>query len=1026
MAFIRPLDRVAHPRVLVVGGGIAGMQAALEVAAAGLPVTLVETGPTIGGLMAQLDKTFPTNDCAMCILSPKMLEIARHPLITIETCTQVLQVQGWAGDFRVLLSRRPRFVDVSRCSGCGDCTQVCPQSLPDPYNLGLSRTKAIHVPFPQAIPQAAYIVSEACRVFQGKKCEACVRVCQAKAINLREAAVEWTEAVGAIIVALGAAPAPVADFPGSGHPDVVTSLEFERLLSATGPHGGKLLRPSDQTAPRRLAFIQCVGSRDPQAGATYCSALCCMASLKEALVAREISAPGLESTIFYMDMRAQGKGYESYLEQAGDQAVTLVRCRVTAVTPRTQGGVLVRFTDARGRPQEQPFDMAVLAVGLRPGLRMPAVAQRLGLELNAPGFIETSPLLPIRTTRDGVLVCGSAREPMDIPESVITASAAAAAASDLLTTAPRTWTPRVQLPPPGAADFPPRIGVFLCHCGTNIAKTIDLARLAAAVAQLPGVAHVEDNLFSCAVESTARMRETIRDLGLNRVVVAACSPRTHEAVFREVLASAGLNPGYFALANIREQCAWVHQSDPEAALAKAMKLVDMAVRRVAVLTPIQPLGIPVIPRALVLGGGVAGLSAALALADQGFHTYVVERENVLGGLARNLFFTLEGLDPQDFLHELQAAVYRHPNIAVYLQTEVMRVAGHVGQFKSTVRRSTTNGIQEQELAHGVVVVATGGRDLRPQGRFLYGADPRVLTQRELEGKINFCDLDLAKVRQVVMIQCVGSREPDHPDCSRLCCSQALKNALLLKDRYPLMEITILYRDLRAYGFREIYYIKAKEKGVRFIPFEAVRPPRLTAAKRRPLTVWVQDQLLDQEVPLAADLVVLSTGMEPAAGSARVAHQLRIPQTLSGWFQEAHQKLRPVDSATEGVFLCGVAHFPKSLGETVAQAHAAAMRAAGILFQTELLASEMVALIAREKCRRCLACVHVCPFGAVQFTDAKPEVRPELCRGCGICVADCPAEAITMSRDTEPELSAQIEAALSGEVRGSHDLSSVKS
>jgi heterodisulfide reductase subunit A len=997
--------------VLVVGGGIAGMQAALEVAAAGLPVTLTEAGPSIGGLMAQLDKTFPTNDCAMCILSPKMLEIARHPLIKIETSTQVLQVRGQAGDFQALLSRRPRFVDVSRCSGCGDCTRACPGRLPDPYNLGLSQTRAIHVPFPQAIPQAAYIAPEACRVFQGKKCEACVKVCQAGAINFKDTAAEWTESVGAIIVALGAVPAPASEFPGSGHRDVVTSLEFERLLSATGPQGGKLVRPSDQTTPSRIAFIQCVGSRDPQAGATYCSSLCCMASLKEAMVAREISAPGLESTIFYMDIRAQGKGYEGYLEQARERGVSLVRSRVTAVTPLTQGGVLVRFTDAHGRPQEQPFDMAVLAIGLRPGLKMPTSARRLGLEVNEHGFIAASPLLPVSTTRPGVLVCGTAREPMDIPESVTTASAAAAAASRLLTIAPRAWAPKANPVPSRATDFPPRIGVFLCHCGTNIGKTIDLAKLAKAVAGLPGVAHVEDNLFSCAVESTGRMRETIRALGLNRVVVAACSPRTHEGVFREVLAGAGLNPGYFTMANIREQCAWVHQGDPEAALTKAVDLIAMAVGRAARLTTIQPQSIPVTPRALVLGGGVAGMSAALTLADYGFHTYLVERENALGGLARNLFFTLEGPDPQEFLHEMQAMVYSHPNIEVHIQTELTQVKGHVGQFRSTVRRFTMNGYQERELAHGVIVVATGGREFQPQGRLLYGEDPRVLTQRELEGKINFCDLDLPKVRQVVMIQCVGSREPEHPDCSRLCCSQALKNALLLKDRYPLMEITILYRDIRAYGFRESYYVRAKEKGVRFIPFEAARPPRLTAAKRRPLTVWVADELLGQDVPLAADLVVLSTGVEPAAGSEQVARQLRVSQTLSGWFQEAHQKLRPVDSATEGVFLCGVAHYPKSLGETVAQAQAAAIRAAGILFQTELLACESVAMITPEKCRRCLACVQLCPFGAVQVTDGSPGVRPEVCRGCGVCAAECPATAITMGRCTEPELAVQIEAAI---------------
>ncbi len=914
MGTIRPLDRVAYPRVLVVGGGIAGIQAALEVAAVGLPVTLAEAGFSIGGQMAQLDKTFPTNDCAMCILSPRMLEISRHPLITIQTSTQAIEVRGRAGDFQVLLSRRPRFVDLGKCTGCGECVRVCPRSLPDPFNLGLSQTKAIHLPFPQAIPQAAYITPEACRIFQGKSCEACLKVCPAGAINLQEAAVEWTESVGAIILALGASPAPADEFPGYGHPDVVTSVQFERLLSATGPQGGKLVRPSDHTAPSRLAFIQCVGSRDPQAGAAYCSTVCCMTSLKEALVAREISTQRVESTIFYMDLRAQGKGYEGYLEQARGHGVGLVRSRVTAVTPRPQGGVLVRFTDAHGRPREQPFDMAVLSVGLRPRPGLPDWARRLGVGLNEHGFIETGPLLQVATARPGVLVCGTAREPMDIPESVTSAGAAAAVASRLLTTANRTWVPKPQPVLSRVAEFPPRIGVFLCHCGTNIAKTIDLAQLATAVARLPGVAHVEDNLFSCAVDSTTRMRETIQALGLNRVVVAACSPRTHEGVFREVLVAAGLNPGYFAFANIREQCAWVHQTDPAAAQKKALDLVAMAVSRAAALTPIRPQSFPVIPRALVLGGGVAGLSAALTLADQGFHTYLVERENSLGGLARELYFTLEGPDPQEFLHELQAAVYNHPNIEVHIQTELLKLTGHVGQFRSTVRRFTMNGPQDRELAHGVIVAATGGREFQPQGRYLYGEDPRVLTQRELEGKINFADLDLPKVRQVVMIQCVGSREPDHPYCSRLCCSQALKNALLLKERYPLMGITVLYRDLRAYGFRESYYVKAKDQGVTFIPYEADRPPRVTAARRRPLTVWVADELLGQEVPLPADLVVLSTGIEPAAGSVHLAQQLRSPRPWTAGSRRPTRSSGRWTRPPKGCFSAGWPIIPRAWGK----------------------------------------------------------------------------------------------------------------
>ncbi len=1012
MAYIRPLERVASPRVLVVGGGIGGIQAALEAAAAGLPVTLVEEGPALGGLMAQLDKTFPTNDCAMCILSPMMLALARHPGIEILSLTRVLEVRGDPGDFRVLLSRRPRYVEEDRCSGCGECVRVCPRKIPDPYNLGLTETKAIRVPFPQAVPQAACIAPEACRALEGKPCRACLEVCPAAAINFDQRPEERTCSVGALILASGSRPASARSFPGYGHPDVVTSLEFERLLSATGPHGGKLLRPSDEAEPGRIAFIQCVGSRDRRRGAAYCSTLCCLTSLKEAVVAREISAARVESTIFYMDLRAQGKGHESYLAQAGARGVQLVRSRVTAVQPRPGGGVLVRYADGRGRPREAPFDLAVLSVGLRASEGLPAWARRLQVDLNEHGFIKAEPWMPGCAGRPGIFLCGAAREPLDITETVTTAGAAAGAAAQLLTVSFRTPAPRLKLPDAAREGEPLKIGVFLCHCGTNIAKTVDLDRLAAAARLLPGVVHVEEALFACGMESTRRMAETIRNLGLNRVVVAACSPRTHEAVFREVVAAANLNPGYFAMANIREQCAWVHQEEPAAALEKAQHVLTMAVRRSGVLQPLRPQTFPVIPRALVLGGGAAGMSAALSLAQQGFHTYLVERSEHLGGLARQLYFTLEGPDPQEFLQELQSQVRSHPNVEVLTRTTLVTVAGNVGQFRSLVRQQTLNRTRERRLEHGVILAATGGRAFQPQGLYLYGQDPRVLTQQELEEKIHFAAPELDQVRQVVMIQCVGSREPEHPYCSRLCCSQALKNALLLKARYPRADVAILYRDLRAYGFRESFYQQAKDRGVRFIPFEPESPPRLEAARRRPLAVWVRDELLGQEVGLAADLLILSAGVRPAPGSDQVARQLGIPLTLDGFFQEAHQKLRPVDALAEGVFLCGVAHYPKSLGETVSQAQAAAQRAAGILFQTELLGRELTARIIPGECRRCLACHGVCPFGAVQVDGAgKPEVQTEACRGCGICAAECPVGAIRMSRVTEEELTAQIEAAL---------------
>ncbi len=1010
MAPVSPLPRVASPRILVVGGGIAGLTAALDLAELGFPVTLAEQGPSVGGLMAQLDKTFPTNDCAMCILSPRMLEAARHPRVEILTLTTLTTLAGEAGDFVATLSRQPRYVSLERCSACGECTRVCPRSLPDPYNLGLSRAKAIRVPFPQAVPQAAVVDPEVCRHFQGRPCRACVEVCPAGAVDLSQEPETLVRHVGAVLLTSGLSPAPVEDFPGAALPGVLTSLMFERLLSATGPTEGRLVRPGDRAPVRRLAFLQCIGSREPEHGAPFCSSHCCLASLKEAVLAAESGPPGLEAYIFAMDLRAPGKGQEGYLERALARGIRVIRSRAAAVEARPGGLVAVLFTDARGRRGELEVDLAVLAVGQRPASGFTELARRLGLPLGPGQYVPPTGVEPWETPRPGLWVAGAAREPGDITDSLTSAAAAAQAAATRLALAPRQSLPVAVLPPPAPeACGPPRIGVYLCHCGTNIAKTIDLARLAVQVQKLPGVVWVADPLFACSADATRQLARAIRDEGLTRVVVAACTPRTHEAVFREVLAQAGLNPGFLCFANLREQCAWVHQHDPEAALATARDLVAMAVRRAWVVPPIEVLTFPMMPRALVIGGGPAGLTAALALADQGFHTYVVEREAQLGGMARRLNYTLEGTDPRRLLQDLEAAAYGHPNVEILTATEVVHVSGQVGRFRSRLQR---RGGRELMVEHGVVLLATGGREFRPAGRFGYGQDPRVLTQLELEERLAAEDPHLDRLYHLVMLQCVGSREPDRPWCSRLCCSHALKNAILLKRRRPAVEITVLYRDLRAYGRREVYYQEARELGVRFLPYDPGRPPEVALPRKRPLDLRVWNEPLKREIRLKADLLVLSAGVEPHPGGAEAARLLGVPLSPEGFLQEAHAKLRPVETVVEGVFLCGLAHSPRSLGESLMQAGAAALKAAALLSRPAIVSGELYARVEAAHCRRCLTCMGICPYHALRLGPAgRPQVVLEACRGCGLCATACPARAIHLSRATEAEILAQIIAAL---------------
>jgi heterodisulfide reductase subunit A2 len=960
--------------------------------------------------MAQLDKTFPTNDCAMCILSPRLLAISRHPAIELLTSCRLVRLEGEPGDFRAVLHRAPRYVDPVKCTGCGDCTRVCPVKIPDPYNIGLKQTKAIHLPFPQAVPLSAYVHPEACRVLLGKKCGACLKACPASAVNLQEQPAEWTLEVGAVIVALGAQPATLAQFSSPPAPNVITSLEFERLLSATGPFQGKLRRPSDAQPPARIAFIQCVGSRDPRQEARYCSSFCCTASLKEAVIAAEVSDVDLETTIFYMDLRTHGKNFERYLEQAQRHGVRLVRSRVTQVHPDPAGNVAIRFTDPQGLPREETFDLAVLATGLRPPAIWSTLAPAWGLSLNPHRFVATSPLLQVQTSRPGLFICGTAREPMDISETVTLASAAAAASSQLLAVTPRTLPQAPALPaPPPETGQTPRIGIFLCHCGTNIAGVLDLPALAPLLRRLPGVVHVEEKLFACSLESTKQIAEVIQAKNVQRLVIAACSPRTHETVFREVVAAAGLNPGYVIMANVREQCTWVHQGDKTAAQDKAKELISMAVAQAARLTPLQPQSFPILPSAMILGGGVAGLTAALSLADQGFQCYLIERQQCLGGLAQKLHYTLTGLNPQEFLHDLKSQVFQHPNIAVFNRSELVRFEGHCGQFLATVRQQTPAGFRQVQLRHGVVIVATGGREFQPRQRYLYGEDDRVLTQLELEDRLQNDNLPGGPAPRVVMIQCVGSREPDHPYCSRLCCSEAIKNAILLKDRRPLTDVTILHRDIRSYGFLEEYYLQAKEKGIRFLPYAIAGPPRVTAPRRGPLLVTVWDELLAREIQLPADYLILSAGIEPQADSGKLSQLLGLQRSVEGFFLEVHQKLRPVEAATEGIFLCGLAHSPRNLPETIAQAQAAAAAAARVLYQTTITSGDFTATLRQEDCRRCLSCLEICPVGAISLgADGKPVIHPEICRGCGTCVAQCPAGAMAMNRLTESELTAQIE------------------
>ena len=1013
------LDNDTLGDVMVVGGGISGIQAALDLATSGYRVFLVEKSPTIGGKMAQLDKTFPTNDCSMCIESPKFIECDRHPNIEILTYTEVDSVEGEAGDFTVTLTKKPRYIIEEKCTGCTTCVEYCPVEVPDPFNQDLSGNKAVHIYFSQAVPLVPYI-DDMCLYLEDKKCSICVGVCKTNAIDLHQEAVKKEIKVGAIVLSPGYDvfdPKIRGDYGYGEIPNVVTSLDFERLLCATGPHEGEILRPSDKKHPHKIAWIHCVGSRQVlEGGNSYCSSVCCSYIQKQVILAKDHDA-GTEATIFHNDIRSYGKDFERFYQRTENlPGVEFIRSYVSIgrEIPETNN-VTIRYATESEGVKEQEFDLVVLGVGLGPPAKVQGLAQTFGIELNSHGFCKTDPVNPIETSREGVFIGGAFQGPIDIPESVVTASGANALTGALLKSQRgRLARDRVYPPERDVSEEDVRVGVFACHCGANIGRVVDIPSLVDYAGELDNVVHAEEGLFICSTDAAQQISNTIREKGLNRVVVAACTPRTHEPLFRDTLREGGINQYFFDMANIREHCSWVHSKQQEEATQKAKEIVRMSVARTVNLEPLEEFDLPVNKTGLVVGGGIAGMTCALSLADQGFEVHLLEKDKELGGMARRIQTTLEGLDVQAYLQELIAKVYRHPLVHVAHEARILSVTGYVGNFVTTVESER----MVKTIEHGAAILATGAAEHQPD-EYLYGEDERVLTQLELEERFAHKDERVLTSKSMVMIQCVGCREADRNYCARVCCSQAIKNAITLKDNNPEMEIYILFRDMRTYGFKEDYYRLAAEKDIKFVRWEASEKPRVEATQElgKPvLRVTVPDPVLGQRLAIDADAVVLSAAVVASKESQEVGKFFKVASNPDGFFQEAHVKLRPVDFAADGVYLCGTNHYPKHISEAIAQAYGAAGRAVTLLSQETVTASGSVCEVEEVDCVSCGACITACAYGAIDFRDTplgkKAVVNPVLCKGDGLCCAKCPTNAIALKHFTDEEVCYQIDAALS--------------
>lgn len=1192
----------SHPTaaVLVIGGGISGMQSALDLANAGIKVYLVESSPAIGGKMAQLDKTFPTNDCSMCIVSPKLVEVGRHKNIELFTHSEVKSVKGEAGSFTATITQYARYVDIKACTGCGLCEMVCPvtqisyfarpegdetkstrprarkklpieaqqkiaptsahkwtftvdeeacsgcgschraclqeaviwekkakaeinqdkctgcgaclvacppkfsavrvedapdldksmgaaiharsellkrdhqdsgtdcircglcaitcdkvmnigalkmketgieagvdicqvcgacvsvcpvnflsidkvtDKVPRPllntFNEGLNTRKPVNIFYPQAVPRVPVIDEESCVHLNTEACGTCASVCGVGAIHYDQRKNHTEIQIGSVIFSPGIEVFDAklrGEFGYGSYQNVVTSIEFERLLSASGPTSGTVARPGDGKHPTKIAWIQCVGSRDHSCDRDYCSSVCCMYATKEAFIAREHDS-SIEPTIFYIDMRSFGKNFDDYVERAKDHNVRFVRAMVSRIfeDPVT-GDLELRYVDESGERQREVFDMVVLSVGLQVPKPVKQLAGTLEIDLDRFGFVTTDCYQPLATSRPGIFVSGAVNGPKDIPETVCEASAAAEAASaelaagrhSLITVEPIPQEKDVSL------EDELRIGVFICHCGTNIASVVDVNAVTEYAKTLPGVVYAEHPLYTCSQDTQERIRDIIEEHNLNRVVTSACSPTTHEPLFQSTIRQAGLNKYFFDMANIRDQCSWVHPNNPAEATEKSKRLTRMAVANAAVGQPLQEMEFDVDSRLLIIGGGVAGMTAALEAAKQGFGVFLVEKEPQLGGQLRNIQRAPDGRKMDEFLDTLIGEIEASERIRVFLGSEVVDQTGFVGAFETEI--ATPTGAT-RSVKHGAILVATGAEEYRPE---LYGLgeNSRVMTQADFERYLEEAGDTTAPIN-VVMIQCAGSRDSEHlPYCSRICCNHAIKNSLKCLSLFPSARVDVLYRDMRSYGLGELDYRAARGAGVNFVRFDPETNPLNVHVADEKIEVSLVDPSVRMEVRFTPDILVLSTGMTPR-DTEELASMLRVPRNEAGFFIEAHAKLRPVDLPSEGLFMAGTAHGPKSSSEAITQAQAAVARATTLLSKKSLTLSGVVSKVDPANCAVCLTCVRACPYGVPFINDDhSAEINPALCQGCGICVAECPAKTITLGRFNDSNIRAKIEA-----------------
>ncbi|MFX1488375.1 MAG: FAD-dependent oxidoreductase, partial [Promethearchaeota archaeon] len=1024
-------NKLIQGSVAVIGAGIAGIQTALDLTELGFKVYLIEKNPSSGGRMAQLDKTFPTNDCSLCILAPKMVEVFRNPNIELMTYHEVEKIEGDVGNFKLTVLKKPRYINEVKCKGCGDCASKCPKiEAPNLFDMNLGKRKSVYIPFPQAVPPVYLIDPNMCLKLTRDVCGVCEKVCKAEAIEYDQKPQDIELNVGAIVVATGydMYAEELTSRWGYEHKNVVNALEYERILSASGPFGGHVLRPSDNVEPEKIAFIQCAGSRDLHENVPYCSSVCCMYTAKEAIITKEHSEH-TQCFVFRHDIRAYGKNFYEFTQRAQDEyGVKYFQTKISAIEedPKTND-LIIHYEDLKsGTFKDFRANMVVLASPLVPSKGTKDLAGVLDIELDNYNFFkEKSYFNKSMSSREGIFLCGFCQGPMDIPETVTDASSVASQVASLLNSVKYSQTLKKEFDVPERdvkISDEPRIGVLICHCGINIGKYVNVPEVREYIKTLPHVVHCEDNLYSCSSDSQERIKELIKEHNLNRFIVASCTPRTHEALFQETCQEAGLNKYLFEMVNIRDQCSWVHMTEYDAATEKAKDLIRMGVAKSTLLNPQKEMKIKVTQTALVIGGGVAGMTAALNIASQDFKTYIIEKDDKLGGNLKKLDTLYPTQDDASlFLQGIIQKVKNNKNIEVFLESKVSDVKGFIGNYEVSISNSKK---EMTNLKIGTIIVATGTKELKPHGLFQYNeSNKNVITQLELEQKLKDRDTSwLDDINRVTTVLCVNARQNEGITyCSNICCGNAIKNIDSLKKLKPDLEIIVLYRDLQMAKKEFEEYYRNRRKDAIFLRYDLERQPEIKRKKgsSEKYDIQVFDTNLQDTIEFDTDLIILSTPMIPADDLDDLAKMLKVPLDKNGFFLEAHVKLRPLDFATDGIFLCGGAQWPKNIQDSISQANGAAGRASRFLSAGEITTSGLVAEVNPDICIGCGTCEESCAYSAIEFIDKivefeevslpikKSSVNSGLCKGCGTCAVTCPVGAISVKHYDFDQIKAMI-------------------